>query len=67
MKLTEHDINSLKYFWHSKGDLERLTTFEELKPLIEKEYPELLKAWNDYKVSIKIMEAVIDSIEFNEE
>lgn len=62
-KLTKEDLGDLVYFWQYKGDLERLTTFERLKPQIQEEYPEILKAWNDYKASIKIMDAVMNSID----
>ena len=62
-KLTEEQIYDLKYFWEEKGDLERLCNFEELKPKIQEQFPELLKAWNDYKTSIKIMNAVVKSIQ----
>lgn len=61
-KLTEEEKHSIKYFWVHEGDLERLIGFEELKPKIEAEYPEVLKAWNDYKISIKILDAVIETI-----
>jgi len=61
-KLTEEQINDLKYFWEEKGDLERLYNFEELKPKIQEQFPELLKAWYDYKASIKIMDAVVKSL-----
>lgn len=60
--LTEQDLNDLKYFWQEKEDLERLTTFERLIPILEKEKPEVLKAWNDYKASKKILDIVIDSL-----
>lgn len=62
-KLTKQELNDLVYFWQNKGDLERFTNFEKLKPKIENEYPEILKAWNDYKTSIKIMNSVMDSID----
>lgn len=62
-ELTEDDINNLKYFWEEKGDIERYVHFEELKPQIQEQFPELLKAWSDYKTSIKIMDAVIKSIQ----
>ena len=61
-KLTDTQISDLKYFWEEKGDLERYCDFEELKPLIQEQYPELLKAWYDYKASITIMDAVIKNI-----
>jgi hypothetical protein len=61
-KLTEAQVDSLKYFWEEKGDLERYARFEALKPQILEQYPELLKAWYDYKASIKIMDAVVKSL-----
>ena len=61
-KLTEQDLNMLKYFWQEKEDLERFTDFEKLKPLLEKEKPEVLKAWNNYKSSKKILDIIIDNI-----
>lgn len=61
-KLTEKDVNDLKYFWQYKGDLERYCNFEVLKPVLEKEKPEVIKAWNDYKASIKILDLVIENL-----
>ena len=61
-ELTEEDISMLKYFWEEKGDIERYTAFKELKPIIQEHHPELLKAWSDYKASIKIMDAVVNSL-----
>ena len=61
-KLTSEQIESLKYFWKEKSDLERYAFFEELKPQIQEQFPELLKAWYDYKAGIKIMDLVIDSL-----
>ena len=61
-KLTEQDLNMLKYFWQEKEDLERFIDFEKLKPLLEKEKPEVLKAWNNYKSSKKILDIIIDNI-----
>jgi hypothetical protein len=61
-KLTEQDLDTLRYFWQEKEDLERFTDFEKLKPLLEKEKPEVLKAWNDYKTSKKILDIVMDNI-----
>ena len=60
--LTEEEINDLKYFWEDKGDLERYCHFEGLKPKIQQQFPELLKAWYDYKASIGIMNAVIKNL-----
>jgi hypothetical protein len=61
-KLTEADINNLTYFWEYVGDLDRFTDFERLKPILERERPEVLKAWYDHKSSIKILDIVIRSL-----
>jgi hypothetical protein len=61
-KLTEEEINDLAYFWEDKGDLERYCYFEDLKPKIQQQFPELLKAWYDYKASVGIMNAVIKNL-----
>ena len=61
-KLTEEQKSSIKYFWEEYDNIERYSDFEKIKPQIQEQYPELLKAWHDYKVSIKIMNAVLDSI-----
>lgn len=57
----EH-LSQLKYFWEEKGDLERYYAFEELRPMLQEKHPAVLKAWNDYKASIQIMDAVIKSL-----
>jgi hypothetical protein len=61
-QLTEEQISDIKYFWEYKGDLERYSSFEELKPLIWEQKPQIMKAWNDYKASIEILNAVIESL-----
>lgn len=66
-QLTQTDIDQIKYFWQEKEDIERYINFEELKPEIQKKFPELLKAWNDYKAARKIMYLVINSLILNEE
>lgn len=61
-KLTPEQINSLTYFWLEKLDLESYYAFEELKPQIEVEYPELIIAWYSYKNAIEKMYDVIYSM-----
>jgi len=62
-QLTEGDILNLQYFWEEKNDFERMIGFEELIPILEKEKPEVLKAWNDYKTSIKILDVLMKNLE----
>ena len=59
--LTETELKDIQYFWQEKGDLERFD-FEKLIPKLEIEYPEVLKAWRDYKASIKILDLVIENL-----
>ena len=61
-KLTEEQIYILKYFWEEKQDIERYCDFEKIRPDIQEKCPELLKAWNDYNLSIKNMDAIINSL-----
>ena len=56
----EGHVLSLKYFWEEKGDMERYCYFEEIKSLIEEHYPEILKAWYDYKLSKKILNNIVN-------
>jgi len=61
-ELTEEQCNSLRYFWEERQDIERYADFEKLKHVIQSKHPELLKAWENYKISIRIMNAVIRRI-----
>lgn len=60
--LTEQDLDNLEYFWQERKDLERLSNFEEIIPILEKEKPEVLKAWDDYKASRNILDLVIRNL-----
>ena len=53
------DVAMLKYFWQDKGNLERWVGWEETKA----KYPEVVKAWDDYKISMKILDCVIECLE----
>ena len=64
-ELTEQDKAMIVCFWQDKGDLTCWNEWEEKQPLIEKEFPELIKAVRDLDASIKIMDLVINSIEEN--
>jgi hypothetical protein len=60
--ITEEDKVMLKYFWEEKEDIERYCNFEKIKPELEKKYPEILRAWNDYQVSKNILSALIKNM-----
>lgn len=57
----------LKYFWEEKGNIERYVGFEAMKPKLQEQFPEVLKAWNDYKTSERIFDAVITSLNVEED
>lgn len=61
-KLTNEDIWSLRYFWTEKRDLTRWSGWEDNLALIQAEFPELLKAWNDLRYAQKIMDLVVGSL-----
>lgn len=61
-KLTEQQIDDLKYFWWEKGDLERWCDFEKLKPQIEKEFPRIIYLWEEHKSCVKMLNVIMDSI-----
>ena len=61
-KITKDEIVMLQYFWEEKGNIERYIGFEVLKPKLEKQFPEVLKAWNDYKASERILDAVMSTL-----
>ena len=60
--LTEEDINNIVYFWEERGDLERFTNWIRLVPILESQYPQVLKAWNDYKLAGKTLDLLIKGL-----
>ncbi len=61
-ELTEEDIRSISYFWLEKHDLERWAGWEEAKPAVARQFPELLKAWEDYKTNARTLDAVVKNM-----
>lgn len=58
-KVTASDLRSLQYFWEQKDDLERDVSWNELQAGLQAEYPEIVKAWTDYKVIRTTLTAVL--------
>jgi len=48
---------ALTYYWEENGDIERWSSFDREK--VAAEFPELLKAWDDYVTAQKVMNAVV--------
>ena len=57
----------LSYFWEEKGDIERWASFEEAKPILQEKAPEVLKAWEDYKIAIKMVTLTISNLNLEDE
>lgn len=53
----EEIARMLQYFWEEKQDIERWTGFDREK--IQKVFPEVIKAWDDYNTSIRLLNAVM--------
>lgn len=54
-------MNSLRYFWEDKRDLERYFAFD--RELLKKRYPEVLDAWDRYKTAERSLSAIFRGIE----
>jgi len=61
MRDHESDIRSISYFWDDKEDLERWTDFD--REHLRREFPAVLKAWDDYKASRQVLDAVVRDLE----
>ena len=56
-----HARRTLGYFWSEKGDIERWTGFD--REMLRREFPAVLKAWDDYQASRAVMDAVMRDLE----
>lgn len=53
----ESAASMLEYFWQEKGDIERWVGFD--RDMLAAEFPAVLKAWDDYKASRAVLDAVV--------
>jgi len=56
--ITKDDLRSVQYFWGEKGDLTRLSGWEERLDEFEKEIPMFVFAWKNYMIA----KAAVDSL-----
>lgn len=59
MKLDEIELGQLVYYWEEKDDLERYSGWAALQPDLLINYPEIIAAWNQYKISRRMLSAVL--------
>lgn len=57
MQNDEETLDTLRYFWEAKGDIERWTGFD--RDELAKTFPEVLKAWDDYTTAQRLLTAVL--------
>ena len=50
-ELTREDMGILRYFWEEYRDITRYSKYEEILSTLKKEHPEIVKAWEEYKVA----------------
>ena len=53
------EIDTLRYFWEQKDDLERYTGWNKLLPDLLVKYPEVVSAWEQYKTAQRMLTAVL--------
>ena len=61
-RITGNDISMLQYFWTDKEDLERCMLWRDMVPALREQFPEILKAWEDYKTARRMLTAVLDGV-----
>jgi hypothetical protein len=57
--ITYTHLDMLVYFWEEKGDVTRYCEWERMQPELQRKYPEIIKAWNDYLASRRTLTAVL--------
>lgn len=55
--LTNEDLEMLRYFWEEKGDMERYVGYEIKLEALKVQFPEIIKANEDYKASRRVLGA----------
>ena len=53
-------LDLMTYFWTENGDIERCTSFD--RELMQAEFPELLKAWDDHKLAERMVDVVLKGL-----
>ena len=62
-RITEEDLNSIKYFWKYKGDPTCWCGWEKKLPALRAQFPEIVVAWENYQAAIRTLNACIENAE----
>lgn len=60
MGVTEEDRLMVDYFIREKGDITRWSAWEQRKPVIAAEYPELIAALKQVTIAERTLDAVVE-------
>ena len=60
--VTEDDLNMIAYFILERGNITRWSQWEERKPVIAKEFPELLAALDALTVAERTVRAIVQNM-----
>jgi len=55
-------LTMIKYFCEEKGDIERYCDWKKIKPDVEREFPELIKALADLKNAEKTVKYLVENL-----
>jgi isocitrate lyase len=58
--LTEQELSDLWWAWTDRADLTYASWFDAKIPALERDYPELVKAWHDYQTAQKQMDRAME-------
>jgi len=64
--ISEEDSRMIQYFWEEKGDIERWTSWKDKLPSILEEAPELVVAWNNYKIATRTLTTIIKGLVYEQ-
>lgn len=56
------ELETMRYFWEQKEDLERMSGWDALQPELRARYPEIVAAWESYKTSRRMLTAVLRGV-----
>ena len=63
MSVTSDDRSMIVYFIQEKGDIRRWSQWEERKPDISEEYPELISVLAHLNVAERTLQAIVEKID----
>lgn len=61
-KLTDSDLRMIACFWREKHDLRAWADWNEKKPLIRENFPEIIDAWERYLSAKKTMDVLAENL-----